>query len=96
MTSSTKNMPKVVLNGLKNSGIPVNDNYQDEYTSRESKLRAIFDEQMDAENSGVACRKVHVLLLSWHPDDDDLLVEKGVILSYVDSRIQPMCIRSRI
>lgn len=80
-------MPKVVLHDLRNSGIPVNDSYQDEYTSRDSKLKAIFNEQMDAENSGVAYRKVHVLLLSWHPDDDDLHVEKEVILSHVNFMI---------
>ncbi|KAM3066683.1 hypothetical protein ACMFMG_002393 [Clarireedia jacksonii] len=54
------------------------ENYQDEEASKDSKFKAIWDEQIGAKNTSVTYREAHVLLLSWHPDDDDLHVEQEV------------------
>jgi hypothetical protein len=47
--------------------------YQDEAESHDSKLKAIWDEHMgDAKKAVVFYRRAVVLLLSWHPEVDDL------------------------
>lgn len=58
--------------------IPQKD-YQDKEASDDSKLKAIWDEQISAKNASVAYREAHVLLLSWDHKDDDLHVEQEVI-----------------
>ncbi|PQE09664.1 hypothetical protein CJF31_00011217 [Rutstroemia sp. NJR-2017a BVV2] len=60
------------------SAIPPTENHQDEEASKDSKFKAIWDDQISAKNPAFAYREAHVLLLSWHPDDDDLHVEQEV------------------
>ena len=56
-------------------------NYQDEAASNESKLKALWDEHMGTvEKETIFYRKAVVLLLSWHPDVDDLHTEEEVRL----------------
>ncbi|KAA8573481.1 hypothetical protein EYC84_005066 [Monilinia fructicola] len=63
---------------VKASNIAEIDSYQDKAASKDSQLKAIWDEQMGAKNIAVAYRQAHVLLLSWHPEDDDLHVDQEV------------------
>jgi len=54
-------------------------NYQDEAASNESRLKAIWGEQFGTvKKETVFYRKAVVLLLSWHPDVDDLHTDKEV------------------
>jgi hypothetical protein len=47
--------------------------YQDEAETRDSKLKAIWDGEIgNLKNTSISYRNAFVLLLSWHPDDDDL------------------------
>jgi hypothetical protein len=56
-------------------------NYQDEAASNESKLKATWDEHMGTvEKETIFYRKAVVLLLSWHPDVDDLHTQGEVRL----------------
>lgn len=64
-------------------------NYQDEAASRESKLKAIWDEHMgDVKKRAVVFyRRAVVLLLSWHPEVDDLHTDKEVSKSGQEQNI---------
>jgi len=49
------------------------NNYQDQAASHESKLKALWDEHMGVvKEESIFYRKAVVLLLSWHPEVDDL------------------------
>jgi hypothetical protein len=49
------------------------NNYQDQVASHESKLKALWDEHMGmVKEESIFYRKAVVLLLSWHPEVDDL------------------------
>lgn len=80
--NKSNSMPRNVLDNTKPPQpkiiIPVKD-YQDKEASEDSKLKAIWDEQISSKNASVAYHKAHVLLLSWHQDDDDLNVEQEVV-----------------
>jgi hypothetical protein len=75
--ASIRNLPKAVLENLQtlqSSGIIA----EDRGSSEDSAFKAIWDEQIGAKKTAFAYREAHVLLLSWHPDDDDLHVEQEV------------------
>ncbi|KAF7872141.1 hypothetical protein EAF04_003066 [Stromatinia cepivora] len=79
--NKTNSTPKTVLDNIKTTQsaivIPKKD-YQDKEASEDSKLKAIWDEQISAKNASLAYREAYVLLLSWHRDDDDLHVQQEV------------------
>ncbi|PQE30538.1 homeobox domain containing protein [Rutstroemia sp. NJR-2017a WRK4] len=60
------------------SAIAPSENHQDEQASKDSKFKALWDGQISAKIPAFAYSEVHVLFLSWHPDDDDLHVEQEV------------------
>jgi hypothetical protein len=73
--SSVDNLPN-----QQSSAIAPNENHQDEQASKDSKFKALWDGQISAKIPAFTYSEVHVLLLSWHPDDDDLHVEQEVRL----------------
>jgi hypothetical protein len=55
--------------------------YQDEAETRDSKYKAVWDNEMgNLKNSFVPYQKAFVLLLSWHKDVDDLKTDEEVSL----------------
>jgi hypothetical protein len=59
---------------------PTAKDYQDEVETRDSKLKAIWDNEMVElkKKAVVHYKKAYVLLLSWHKDVDDLKTDKEV------------------
>ncbi|KAI9647715.1 hypothetical protein NHQ30_004101 [Ciborinia camelliae] len=76
----SSNIPRPVLEipASRSSSSVAKDNYQDKDASKDSELKAIWDKQIGEKKSSVVYCKAHVLLLSWHRDDDDLHVEQEV------------------
>ncbi|KAJ8071114.1 hypothetical protein OCU04_001455 [Sclerotinia nivalis] len=79
--NKANSLPKTVFDNMKTTQsaivIPEKD-YQDKEASEDSKLKAIWDEQISAKNASLAYREAHILLLSWHREDDDLHVQQEV------------------
>ncbi|KAF3024328.1 hypothetical protein E8E14_013954 [Neopestalotiopsis sp. 37M] len=58
---------------------PTPESYQDKNETNDSKLKAVWDSEMGAqEEKYSAYEKASVLLLSWHKDDDDLATAEEV------------------
>ncbi|KAH8198233.1 hypothetical protein TruAng_007617 [Truncatella angustata] len=76
MSSMRGNPPK---KGLFQPLESATKDYQDEAETRDSKLKAVWDNQMgDLENKYIPYKNAFVLLLSWHKDIDDLKTDKEV------------------
>lgn len=78
---NTERPPDVMHDSSPNRSTPTRaDHYQDEVESFDSKLKAIWDENLGDVGKGkaVVYRRVVVLLLSWHRDFDDLHTDKEV------------------
>lgn len=55
------------------------EDYQDKTTSHDSRLKALFDEQLSGlKEARASYSKAAVLLLSWHPECNDLNTEGEV------------------
>lgn len=53
--------------------------YQDEDETRDSKLKAVWDNELgDLKSKHIPYQKAYVLLLSWHKDIDDLKTDEEV------------------
>jgi len=59
--------------------------FQDEAETRDSKYKAVWDNEMaNLKNSFIPYQKAFVLLLSWHEDVDDLKTDEEVSLDRID------------
>jgi len=89
MNTTAEMSPGVLHDSLPNGSTSTQTKYyQDEAESHDSKLKAIWDEHMgDVKKAVVFYRRAIVLLLSWHPEVDDLHTDKEVSKSAREQNI---------